>query len=191
MLWSGLELDLPQVNSAACGKEAWTRCSGSRGAGAGRGEPKISSARSASGILDTDKGALLMEQCFKRINSLAKSPKLLLRIRFMLRDVMELWRDRGVSRKATSTEGPMPINQIRNDNNEHSSPGGPLGGGPGGPCGYDYGRNCGEPDDEPSSWALISIASVDVCVSIARRRSVIVRGGELLLQPRRENHWRV
>ncbi|XP_031783200.1 eukaryotic translation initiation factor 4 gamma 2 isoform X2 [Nasonia vitripennis] len=113
--------------------------------------------RTCGRILDTDKGARLMEQYFNRMNSLAKSPELPLRIRFMLRDVIELRRDRWVPRKATSTEGPMPINQIRNDNDEHSRPGGPLGGGPGGPGGpgsYGYGRNRGGPGDEPGARGM-------------------------------------
>ena len=54
------------------------------------------------------------------MNSLAESRDLPLRIKFMLRDVIELRRDGWVPRKATSTEGPMPINQIRSDNEESS-----------------------------------------------------------------------
>ncbi|KAL7302999.1 hypothetical protein TKK_0004224 [Trichogramma kaykai] len=83
--------------------------------------------RTCGRILDTDKGQQLMEQYFKRMKSLAKSQELPLRIRFMLLDVIELRRDGWVPRKATSTEGPMPINQIRNDNDDvsqHRSSGG-------------------------------------------------------------------
>lgn len=99
--------------------------------------------RTCGRILDTDKAAQLMDQYFKRMSSLAKSSELPLRIRFMLRDVIELRRDGWVPRKATSTEGPMPINQIRNDNDDHHhrSAGGMTGSG--GPGGY-YARNRGD-----------------------------------------------
>ncbi|XP_015588285.1 eukaryotic translation initiation factor 4 gamma 2 isoform X2 [Cephus cinctus] len=80
--------------------------------------------RTCGRILDSDKGSCLMSQYFDRMNFLAESNDLPLRIRFMLRDVIELRRDGWVPRKATSTEGPMPINQIRNDNDD-SSRGGP------------------------------------------------------------------
>lgn len=76
--------------------------------------------RTCGRILDSDKGRGLMDQYFKRMNSLAESSDLPLRIKFMLRDVIELRRDDWKPRKATSTEGPMPINQIRNDNEEPS-----------------------------------------------------------------------
>lgn len=97
--------------------------------------------RTCGRILDTDKAASLMEQYFKRMSCLAKSGELPLRIRFMLRDVIELRRDGWVPRKATSIEGPMPINQIRNDNDDHHprSAGG-MQHHPGGPGGY-YARN--------------------------------------------------
>ena len=95
--------------------------------------------RTCGRILDTDKGAQLMEQYFERMSRLAKSGELPLRIRFMLRDVIELRADGWVPRKATSTEGPMPINQIRNDNDEHGRGGSGMGSGSG-PGGY-YNRN--------------------------------------------------
>lgn len=76
--------------------------------------------RTCGRILDSDKGRGLMDQYFNRMNSLAESRDLPLRIKFMLRDVIELRRDGWVPRKATSTEGPMPINQIRSDNEESS-----------------------------------------------------------------------
>ncbi|XP_033339349.2 N-acetyltransferase 1 isoform X2 [Megalopta genalis] len=74
--------------------------------------------RTCGRILDSDKGRGLMDQYFRRMKSLAESSDLPLRIKFMLRDVIELRRDGWVPRKATSTEGPMPINQIRSDNDE-------------------------------------------------------------------------
>ncbi|KAI4500440.1 hypothetical protein M0802_004402 [Mischocyttarus mexicanus] len=76
--------------------------------------------RTCGRILDSDKGRGLMDQYFTRMNSLAESGELPLRIKFMLRDVIELRRDNWAPRKATTTEGPMPINQIRNDNEETS-----------------------------------------------------------------------
>ncbi|XP_053594268.1 eukaryotic translation initiation factor 4 gamma 2 isoform X1 [Microplitis demolitor] len=74
--------------------------------------------RTCGRILDSDKGQCLMEQYFKRMMSLAENSDLPLRIRFMLRDVIELRRDGWVPRKATSTEGPMPINQIRSNDDD-------------------------------------------------------------------------
>lgn len=100
--------------------------------------------RTCGRILDTDKGAPLMEQYFKRMSTLAKSSELPLRIRFMLRDVIELRRDGWVPRKATSTEGPMPINQIRNDNDDHHMRSGGGMPGSGGPGGY-FARNRDDP----------------------------------------------
>ncbi|XP_034948638.1 eukaryotic translation initiation factor 4 gamma 2 isoform X2 [Chelonus insularis] len=76
--------------------------------------------RTCGRILDSDKGRRLMEQYFDRMSSLAESSVLPRRIRFMLCDVIELRRDGWVPRKATSTEGPMPMNQIRNDHDDSS-----------------------------------------------------------------------
>lgn len=56
-----------------------------------------------------------MGQYFDRMKMLAEIPEFQLRIRFMLKDVIELRRDGWVPRKANSSEGPMPINQIRVD----------------------------------------------------------------------------
>lgn len=53
-----------------------------------------------------------MEQYFNRMQILAKNQDLPSRIRFMLQDVLELRLDRWVPRKATNTEGPMPITQV-------------------------------------------------------------------------------
>jgi len=63
-------------------------------------------------ILDTDKGSNLMEQYFNRMLTLEKNYELPSRIRFMLRDVIELRKDRWVPRKATNVEGPMPMNLL-------------------------------------------------------------------------------
>lgn len=96
------------------------RRGGSRGDAAEDIECLCQIMRTCGRILDSDKGRGLMDQYFKRMNSLAESRDLPLRIKFMLRDVIELRRDDWKPRKATSTEGPMPINQIRNDNEESS-----------------------------------------------------------------------
>lgn len=96
------------------------RRGGSRGDAAEDIECLCQIMRTCGRILDSDKGRGLMDQYFKRMNSLAESRDLPLRIKFMLRDVIELRRDDWKPRKATSTEGPMPINQIRNDNEEPS-----------------------------------------------------------------------
>lgn len=69
--------------------------------------------RTCGRILDTDKGQKLMGQYFERMKVLAENMDLPPRIRFMLKDVIELRNDGWVPRKATTVEGPMPINQIR------------------------------------------------------------------------------
>ncbi|KAG5886033.1 hypothetical protein JTB14_000013 [Gonioctena quinquepunctata] len=69
--------------------------------------------RTCGRILDTDKGKNLMNQYFERMKMLAENQDLQPRIRFMLKDVIDLRHDGWVPRKATVVEGPMPINQIR------------------------------------------------------------------------------
>lgn len=76
--------------------------------------------RTCGRILDSDKGKKLMNQYFERMSMLAENQELPLRIRFMLRDVIELRRDKWVPRKATNTEGPMPIHQIRDEEPRNS-----------------------------------------------------------------------
>ncbi|XP_056640174.1 eukaryotic translation initiation factor 4 gamma 2-like [Diorhabda sublineata] len=69
--------------------------------------------RTCGRILDTNKGKNLMNQYFERMKMLAESQDLQPRIRFMLKDVIDL-RDNGwVPRKAVIVEGPMPINHIK------------------------------------------------------------------------------
>lgn len=58
-------------------------------------------------------GKNLMNQYFERMKMLAENQDLQPRIRFMLKDVIDLRQDGWVPRKATVVEGPMPINQIR------------------------------------------------------------------------------
>lgn len=69
--------------------------------------------RTCGRILDTDKGRKLMSQYFDRMKVLAENMELPPRIRFMLKDVIELREERWVPRKAITVEGPMPMNQIR------------------------------------------------------------------------------
>ncbi|KAJ8971557.1 hypothetical protein NQ314_000644, partial [Rhamnusium bicolor] len=69
--------------------------------------------RTCGRILDSDKGKNLMNQYFQRMMNLAENQDLQPRIRFMLKDVIDLRQDGWVPRKATVVEGPMPINQIR------------------------------------------------------------------------------
>lgn len=54
-----------------------------------------------------------MDQYFDRMKTLAENQEFPKRIRFMLKDVIELRRGGWVPRKATSVEGPMPIHQVR------------------------------------------------------------------------------
>lgn len=69
--------------------------------------------RTCGRILDTEKGHKLMSQYFDRMKVLAENMELPPRIRFMLKDVIELREDKWVPRKAITVEGPMPMNQIR------------------------------------------------------------------------------
>ncbi|KAK6630223.1 hypothetical protein RUM43_015016 [Polyplax serrata] len=71
--------------------------------------------RTCGRILDTNKGQILMDQYFVRMKILAENQEFPKRIRFMLKDVIELRKGGWVPRKATSIEGPMTINQIRTD----------------------------------------------------------------------------
>lgn len=69
--------------------------------------------RTCGRILDTNKGKKLMDQYFERMALLAENSDLAPRIRFMLKDVIDLRIDGWMPRKATIVEGPMPIHQIR------------------------------------------------------------------------------
>lgn len=53
-----------------------------------------------------------MNQYFDRIAQYAENPELPLRIKFMLLDTMQLRKDNWVPRKATTTEGPMLMDQV-------------------------------------------------------------------------------
>ncbi|KAJ0179627.1 hypothetical protein K1T71_005339 [Dendrolimus kikuchii] len=71
--------------------------------------------RTCGRVLDSERGRGLMEQYFARIEALSASRELAPRIRFMLRDVVELRRGGWVPRAASSAEGPVPIHQLRDD----------------------------------------------------------------------------
>ncbi|KAJ1530338.1 hypothetical protein ONE63_005252 [Megalurothrips usitatus] len=66
-------------------------------------------------LLDSEMARGLMNQYFTRMKVLAENPELPRRIRFMLRDVIELRANRWIPRKAAAVEGPMPMHQIRDD----------------------------------------------------------------------------
>lgn len=68
-----------------------------------------------------------MNQYFDRMKSLADNQDLQPRIRFMLKDVIDLRHDGWSPRKATVLEGPMPINQIRAPGDDVNSGGGGRG----------------------------------------------------------------
>lgn len=69
--------------------------------------------RTCGRILDTNQGKNLMNQYFERMRKFADNQNLQPRIRFMLKDVIDLRQDGWVPRKATVVEGPMPIHHIR------------------------------------------------------------------------------
>lgn len=71
--------------------------------------------RTCGRVLDSERGRRLMDQYFARIETLSASRELAPRIRFMLRDVVELRRGGWVPRAAVSAEGPVPIHQLRDD----------------------------------------------------------------------------
>lgn len=66
-------------------------------------------------VLDSEKGRGLMDQYFSRMEQLSRNQELMPRIRFMLRDAIDLRRDSWTPRKATNSEGPVPIQQCRNE----------------------------------------------------------------------------
>lgn len=59
-----------------------------------------------------------MEQYFERINQCSQSNKYPPRIRFMLRDLIELRNNEWVPRKLVNTEGPVPMQQLRTDDDD-------------------------------------------------------------------------
>lgn len=77
--------------------------------------------RTCGRILDSDKGKALMNQYFERMGSLAENQDLQPRIRFMLKDVIDLRHNGWVPRKAAVVEGPMPFHQIRSVDDDRLS----------------------------------------------------------------------
>ncbi|XP_030035953.1 eukaryotic translation initiation factor 4 gamma 2 [Manduca sexta] len=71
--------------------------------------------RTCGRVLDSERGRGLMDQYFARIDTLSHSRELAPRIRFMLRDVVELRRGGWVPRAAVTGEGPVPMAQLRED----------------------------------------------------------------------------
>jgi len=65
--------------------------------------------------LDSEQGKELMNQYFEKLERRSKSSEYPPRIRFMLKDVIELRQNNWVPRKLGTTEGPVPIKQIRSD----------------------------------------------------------------------------
>lgn len=63
-----------------------------------------------------------MEQYFDRISQCSTNTKYPPRIRFMLRDLIELRRNGWVPRKLVSTEGPVPMQQLRPDDDVIHTP---------------------------------------------------------------------
>ena len=78
--------------------------------------------RTCGRVLDSERGRGLMEQYFARIDTLSASRELAPRIRFMLRDVAELRRGGWVPRTAVSAEGPVPMHQLRADDEPRREP---------------------------------------------------------------------
>lgn len=65
--------------------------------------------------LDTPKAKPLMDQYFERMRTLAQTPELPARIRFLLRDVVELRGNRWVPRRGAAEHGPRTLQQIREE----------------------------------------------------------------------------
>ncbi|XP_033156527.1 eukaryotic translation initiation factor 4 gamma 2, partial [Drosophila mauritiana] len=65
--------------------------------------------------LDSEQSKELMNQYFEKLERRLKSSEYPPRIRFMLKDVIELRQNNWVPRKLGTTEGPVPIKQIRSD----------------------------------------------------------------------------
>uniref|UniRef100_A0A2M4BAY8 Eukaryotic translation initiation factor 4 gamma 2 n=1 Tax=Anopheles marajoara TaxID=58244 RepID=A0A2M4BAY8_9DIPT len=65
--------------------------------------------------LDTELGKQLMDQYFDRMEQYSHSPKFPPRIRFMLRDLIELRKNNWTPRKVALVEGPAPIQELNHD----------------------------------------------------------------------------
>lgn len=71
--------------------------------------------------LDTEQGKKLMDQYFEKMDRRSKSNKFPPRIRFLLKDVIELREKNWIPRKigGIQTEGPVPIRQIRSQDEDN------------------------------------------------------------------------
>lgn len=71
--------------------------------------------------LDTEQGKKLMDQYFEKMDRRSKSNKFPPRIRFLLKDVIELREKNWIPRKigGVQTEGPVPIRQIRSQDEDN------------------------------------------------------------------------
>lgn len=65
--------------------------------------------------LDSERGRALIDQYFARMELKSSSPKYPPRIRFLLRDVIELRRNHWVPRKIARVDGPVPIQDLSTD----------------------------------------------------------------------------
>lgn len=65
--------------------------------------------------LDSEQGKGLMNQYFEKLERKSHSNKYPPRIRFLIRDVIELRRNNWKPRKVARTEGPVPIQELNND----------------------------------------------------------------------------
>lgn len=72
--------------------------------------------------LDTEQGKMLMDQYFLKMLRRSENSKYPPRIRFMLRDVIEMRKNDWTPRKVASTEGPMPIHQLTTDDDLNITP---------------------------------------------------------------------
>ncbi|EEC13280.1 eukaryotic translation initiation factor 4 gamma, putative, partial [Ixodes scapularis] len=65
--------------------------------------------------LDTARARPLMDQYFERMRTLSQAPELPSRIRFLLRDILELRANRWVPRRGNGEHGPRTLQQIREE----------------------------------------------------------------------------
>jgi len=66
-------------------------------------------------IIDSPKAKLLVDQYFQRIDAVIANHDTPTRIKFLLQDVIEMRTNRWIPRKLTSSDGPRPIQQVRED----------------------------------------------------------------------------
>jgi translation initiation factor 4G len=76
--------------------------------------------RNCGRILDSDKGKKMMNKYFDRMTIIQDNKELKMRIRLMIREVIELSREKWVKRKEKKKEGKMKINKISDEENRNS-----------------------------------------------------------------------